>query len=110
MIFVGSGGGLQSDETSMMGQSGESGLTGGSNTMGIGSQSTGGVTSSRLARDAEGTAEREFNSQSSGMGGKLERETGSMSSSGQKTAGSATEEAEEDEGGFMGKVKKTLGI
>lgn len=101
----------ESSYSSMTGQSGEGGLTGGSSdTMGTGSQSMGGMTNSQMARDAEGTAERDFNSQSKGMSGRLGQETGKMSSSGQKTAGSATEDAEEEEGGFMDKVKKTLGI
>jgi len=112
LIFVGSGGGLQSEATSTLDQlqSGGTGITGGSHSMGTCSQPMSSVTNSRLARDAEGTAGREFSSESGGMGSRLEQETGNMTSSGQKTEESATKEGEEEEGGFMEKVKKTLGI
>ena len=94
----------------MLGQSGDTGMTSSTGAMGTGSQSMGGVTNSRIARDVEGTGEREFNSQSKGLSGRGEQEARHLTSSGHNTAGSDTKEAEHEEGGFMGKVKKTLGI
>ena len=85
--------------------------------MGTGGQWMGSVTNSKLAQEAEGMGQREFHSQSSGMESRLNKETGDMSnpalnteSSAGKTASSDRKEAEEEEGGFMDKVKKTLGI
>jgi hypothetical protein len=85
--------------------------------MGTGGQSMGSVTNSKIAQETEGMGQREFNSQSSGVESRLDKETGNMSNpalktetSATKTASSAGKEAEEEEGGFMDKVKKTLGI
>lgn len=85
--------------------------------MGTGGQSMGSVTNSKIAQEAEGMGQREFNSQSSGVESRLDKETGNMSNpalntetSATKTASTAGKEAEEEEGGFMDKVKKTLGI
>ena len=108
---------MQSGDTSMMDQSGGSVSRGATHSMGTAGQSMRSVTKSKLAQEAEGMGQREVNSQSGGMESRLNKATGIMSnpalnteSSAGKTASSAGKEAEEEEEGFLGKIKKTLGI